>query len=169
MADTNRTLSFRAWLGRFLTPRRSFAYRELEARLTKERAEWEERYAEQRQELLQTRQLVSKMYNYVLVHSAHLPPVERPEKTKPAEESDDSVITRAIPARPRLSQIHEKYRNQAKRIREEQGLRPVSAQRERVAEVVSGKAAADSEQIELERSLDDAARFIQERTADKAS
>lgn len=154
MADTQTHLSFGAWLRRLLTPRRSFAYRDLE-----------ERYAEQRGELLKARALVSTMYNYILIYQAHLPPVERPEpKTVNPDAVSDQVTARTVSARPRLSQIHQKYRSQAEAQRAQQGPRPVSVQRERVAEAVAGKS-EDTEEVDLARSIDDAARFI----ADKAS
>ena len=167
MNENPETLSFRAWLGRLFTPRRSFAYRELERRLQQQQEEFGKRYEEQRKDLADARGLVSKMYNYILIYQAHLPPVERPEpKSQPVESAGEPMRFRPVGARPRPSELHNKYR---KKMREENekdtGARTVSHQRERVAEVVVGVPLADEEQLALEHSIDNAAAYI----ASKAS
>jgi len=155
-----------AVVARFFTPRRSFAYRDLEAR-----------HKELQTKLDESRALVTKLYNYILVYHANLPPVEKPRKevapgipvTGDAEPEGSPVFGNVLPGRPRRSQIDKKYRGQMRaEYQRDTGKKTETEQRERVMKLVGGSAevSTDDEDAEIQASIDRAAEFISRTGSD---
>lgn len=145
------------WLSRLFTPRRSFAYRDLE-----------ERHIALQRTLEESRALVTKMYQYLLVYVAHLPPVEKPRKeaapgipiTADSAPEASPVFGNALPGRPRRSQIDKKYREQMRQeYQQDTGVKTESEQRERVMRLVNRVPEAD-EDADIQAAIDQAAEFI---------